>query len=200
MPSSPAFTLRYNTSAEWVKTVTENMDQFLPDHASAEKKASGMAMSLVSHYPDRHQLVKIMTDIAIEELAHFRDVIKIMQQRGLIQGADEKDPYINHLRKNFRKDSDLYMMDRLIIGAIVEARGAERFGLIRDALPGHDPLNAPLKVFYQTITQSEERHQDIFIELAYQYLPKHTVDERLDHLLDKEAEIVSSLPIRCALH
>jgi len=190
------FSLRYQTPAQWAENIADNMDLFLPDHAAAEKKASGMALSMVSHYPDRDRLVKVMTDIAIEELAHFRDVVKIMQQRKLIQTPDEKDPYINLLRKEFRKESDLYMMDRLIIGGIVEARGAERFGMIRDALPDSDPL----KTFYRTITQSEERHQDIFIELAYHYLSKPEVDQRLDELLDKEAAIVEALPIRCALH
>ncbi len=196
------FTLRYHTPAEWADIVSSDMDTFLPDHAAAEKKASGMALSMASHYPDRDHLVKIMTDIAIEELAHFRDVIKVMQSRGLTQTPDEKDPYINQLRKYFRKDSDLYLMDRLIIGAIVEARGAERFGLVRDALsPDHNSSSdAELFTFYQTITQSEERHQNIFIELAHHYLPNNEVNARLDELLDVEAEIVRNLPLRCALH
>ena len=43
-----------NPSPEgWVTCVLADFDAFLQDHASAEKKASGMALSMVSHYPDQ---------------------------------------------------------------------------------------------------------------------------------------------------
>jgi tRNA-(ms[2]io[6]A)-hydroxylase len=45
--------LLYNTPQNWAEGVVAAMDDFLPDHAAAEKKASGMAMGMVSHYPDR---------------------------------------------------------------------------------------------------------------------------------------------------
>ncbi|MAA49517.1 MAG: tRNA-(ms[2]io[6]A)-hydroxylase, partial [Gammaproteobacteria bacterium] len=38
---------------EWITCVLADFDAFLQDHASAEKKASGMALSMVSHYPDK---------------------------------------------------------------------------------------------------------------------------------------------------
>ena len=66
------------------------------------KKASGMAMSMLSHYPDKLDLVNAMVELAIEELAHFREVIKLMQHRHLQLGRDEKDPYIHALRKHPR--------------------------------------------------------------------------------------------------
>ena len=46
----------------------DDFDRFLLDHAAAEKKASGMALSMVSHYPDRTRLVAAMTDLAVEEM------------------------------------------------------------------------------------------------------------------------------------
>ena len=78
--------LRFNTPDSWIEAVLADFDTFLIDHAAAEKKASGMAMSMLSHYPDREVLVKAMTDLAIEELTHFRKVIKILYQRGLQPG------------------------------------------------------------------------------------------------------------------
>ncbi|MEP1471547.1 MAG: tRNA isopentenyl-2-thiomethyl-A-37 hydroxylase MiaE, partial [Halieaceae bacterium] len=63
MADSP---LRYATSAAWTEAVLADFDSFLQDHAAAEKKASGMAMSMVSHYPDRFELVAAMADLAIE--------------------------------------------------------------------------------------------------------------------------------------
>ena len=37
-----------------------DFDSFLLDHAAAEKKASGMAISMLSHYPDKVELVAAM--------------------------------------------------------------------------------------------------------------------------------------------
>jgi len=189
------FKLRYPTSAAWAETVVAAMDEFLPDHASAEYKASGMAMSMTLHYRDKPALVSAMIDLAIEELAHFREVVKIMESRGLILQKDEKDPYVNGLRDQMRKGTDAYFLDRLLVAAIIEARGAERFGLVAEALPFGE-----LKDFYTRIAKSEDKHYALFTDFAYHYFPATTVAERLDQLLDYEAQLVSTRPIRAALH
>ena len=86
-------------------------------------------------------------------------------------------------------------MDRLIVAGVIEARGHERFSLIAQALPeGKD------KDFYQTIAKSEEKHKNLFIELAYEYFDKAEVDQRLEEVLDIEADICAALPHRAALH
>lgn len=189
------YTLRLATSPEWTTTVVENFDDFLIDHAAAEKKASGMAVSMLSHYADKPDIVSAMTDLAIEEMTHFREVVKLLYGRGLQLGADQRDPYVNQLHKTMRKGSDVYMMDRLLLGSIIEARGCERFGLVAEALPAGE-----LKKFYRAITESEARHEDLFVKLAANYFPERTIQARLDELLDAEAAIVSELPLRAALH
>ena len=189
------YSLRYQTPYIWVETVLADFDAFLLDHAAAEKKASGMAVSMLSHYPDRTELVIAMSDLAIEEMVHFRDVIKLMQKRGLTLAPDTKDAYINSFRQHMRKGSDVYFLDRLLIGSIVEARGCERFGLIAEALPPGE-----LKKFYMAITESERRHDDLFLKLANLYFEEGIVEKRLDELLDIEADIVKALPVIAALH
>jgi len=187
--------LMYKTPACWAEGVIDAMDLFLPDHAAAEKKASSMAMTMVSHYPDRPVLVMAMIDLAIEELNHYRAVVRLMQERGLCLLPDEKDPYVNQLRRSIRDGKELYFMDRLLVAGIVEARGAERFGLVADALPA-----GALQRFYHSITQSEEGHQALFIELADLYFDPLLIRSRLNELLEIEAGIVESLPLRPALH
>ena len=189
------YTLRYLTPAAWAQGVIDQMDKFLIDHAAAEKKASGMAISMLSHYPDRTELVKAMIDLSIEEMTHFREVVKIMSERGLQLGADEKDPYINEFRKAMRKGSEAYFLDRLLTAGIIEARGCERFGLVAEALP-----NGKLKDFYHLITRSEAKHNTLFIDLAGLYFQPDEISNRLDQLLDIEAEIISCQPFRPALH
>jgi tRNA-(ms[2]io[6]A)-hydroxylase len=187
--------LEYKTPVDWAEAIVSDMDVFLPDHAAAEKKASSMALGMVAHYPDRVELVAAMIDLALEELSHYRAVVKLIHERGLSLPRDEKDHYINALRRNIRRGKSHYFMDRLLIGGIVEARGAERFGLIAGALPEGD-----LKRFYRSITRSEMDHQDLFLRLAENYFEQEKVHARLDELLSAEAAIVSELPFRLALH
>ena len=187
--------LLYHTSSAWLAAVLDDFDTFLKDHAAAEKKASGMAISMISHYPDRTELVERMAELAIEELTHYKEVIKLLHDRNVQLGADVKDPYVIEFRNAIRTGPDLYLMDRLLIGGIIEARGAERFGLIADGLP-----NGKLKNFYRALTNSESRHHSLMIELAYLYLDRDAVDQRVDELLEIEADICARLPLRAALH
>ena len=187
--------LRQATSTAWIEAVMADFDSFLLDHAAAEKKASGMAISMLSHYPDRVELVAAMADLAVEELTHYREVVKWIHRRGLITVADQKDPYVLAFREAIRQGRDVYLLDRLLTASIIEARGAERFALVADALE-----SGPLKKFYQSIARSEERHYELFLQLAELYLDRELVDRRWEELLDIEAGIVSKLPIRAALH
>jgi len=187
--------LLYNTPGAWTETVLDDFDRFLQDHAAAEKKASGMAISMLSHYPDRVELVAAMADLAVEELTHYREVVKWLHKRGVLTAADEKDPYVVEFRKAIRRGREAYLLDRLLTASIIEARGAERFGLIAEALePGG------LKKFYQSIARSEERHYELFLDLAQLYIDQDAIAERWQQLLEVEAEIVAALPLRPALH
>ena len=187
--------LREKTPPEWTKLVIERFDEFLPDHAAAEKKASSMALTMISHYPDREKLVLDMADLAIEELNHYREVIKLIYERGLQLQSDTKDAYVGSFRKHIRKGTEEYFLDRLLVAGVIEARGAERFGLLADGLP-----DGTLKNFYRSITRSEQRHEGLFTNLARLYFPNDAVEHRLDELLDAEASIVQQLPITPCLH
>lgn len=194
MPDLP-LQLLHQTSADWVEVVLEGLNTFLNDHAAAEKKASGMALSMALHYHDKPDIVAAMIDLAVEELDHFRAVVKILHQRNLNLARDEKDIYVNTLRKQIRTGKNEYFLDRLLLGGIIEARGAERFGLIAQALP-----EGELKDFYIAITRSEERHHNLFIDLARNHFPDNNIRLRLNQLLDIEAKLIAQLPHRPALH
>jgi tRNA 2-(methylsulfanyl)-N6-isopentenyladenosine37 hydroxylase len=184
MPDSP---LRHATPLAWTEAVMADFDAFLLDHAAAEKKASGMAISMLSHYPDRVELVAAMAELAVEELTHYREVVKWIHRRGLLTAADRKDHYVLALRNAIRTG--------LLTASIIEARGAERFALVAAALPP-----GALKKFYLSIARSEERHYELFLNLAGKYLDAQAIAARWDELLDIEAGIVAALPIQAALH
>ncbi|NRA42851.1 MAG: tRNA-(ms[2]io[6]A)-hydroxylase [Pseudomonadales bacterium] len=187
--------LLFDTPSAWVDAVLADFDSFLLDHAAAEKKASGMAISMISHYPDRQSLVTEMADLAVEELCHYKEVIKLIHERGGQLAADQKDHYVLSFREHIRNGKSMYFLDRLIVAGIIEARGAERFQLIADALPA-----GRVKNMYKAIANSEKRHYRLFIELASEYFDPAEVLARADELLAIEAEIVQKLPIQAKLH
>lgn len=187
--------LLIGTNPNWIQAVLSDFDSFLQDHAAAEKKASGMALSMLSHYPDRILLVTKMTDLAIEELIHYREVLRWIHSRGLVTASDTKDPYVLGLRQVIRKETNSYLLDRLLTASVIEARGAERFALIADAIE-----RPPLKNFYKSLAKSEARHYRLFLELAEEYFDSSVIELRWKEILNIEAEVVSKLPIRAALH
>lgn len=172
-----------------------DFDRFLVDHALCERKASALAMSLVAHYPDKTELVTEMVALAIEELEHFQQVFSLIKERNLSLFGDEKDEYVNRLRGFIRKSSDEYFLDRLLIASIIEGRGTERFELIAKALT--DPR---LKEFYLEFWRAEARHHGLFLRLAKKYFSSDVIEARYDYLLEQEAKIVMSLPLRAAVH
>ncbi|MEM9216799.1 MAG: tRNA-(ms[2]io[6]A)-hydroxylase [Cyanobacteria bacterium P01_F01_bin.150] len=187
--------LHSTSSADWLEAVFADFDTFLLDHAANERKASGVALNLAAHYPDKHELVAAMIDLAIEELSHYREVFKLIRERNIPPVPDRKDPYVNRLRKLVRDGSQKYFCDRLLIAGIIEARGLERFTQIANALP-----NGRLRTFYEGIYRSEAKHANLFLLFAYQYCADENVENRLEELLTTEAQILADLPIRSALH
>ena len=183
------------TQYPWVEVVLADFNAFLSDHASAEKKASGMALSMASHYPDRPDILIAMTDLAIEELAHYKQVINLILKRGLIPQSDRKDTYVTDLNREARKGRDEFLLDRLLIAALIERRGAERFELI-----AHHLEDAQLANFYRNLAKSEARHWVLFVNLASGNYPENQIVSRFNELSEIENRILSGLPISARLH
>jgi tRNA-(ms[2]io[6]A)-hydroxylase len=182
------------TRAAWVDAVRGDFDAFLRDHAACERKASATAMTLASHYRDKERLVTKMVDLACEELQHFRKVYACIVARGGQLGDDTKDRYVRELLGLARRAPEVYLLDRLLIAGVIEARGCERFQLLATAL---GPDMAPL---YADFAESEARHADLFVDLAGIYYSEDEIATRLDQLERAEAAIVCALPLRAALH
>ncbi len=179
----------------WIQCVLAHFDRFLLDHASAERKASAMAVSFVVQYPDKFALHIPMIRLAREELLHYQQVTRLIQRRGLIWEKDEKDPYVRDLLQHLSTDSRMRLLDRLLMGAAIEARGVERFGLVAEHLEDRE-----LREFYQRLSKSEAKHADLFVDLALEYFEEEELRPRLDHWLRLEAKAMRAVAIRPALH
>ncbi len=188
--------LRSNTPPEWVDAVRADFDAFLQDHAANERKASASALRLAVHHYDCAPLADAMVDLAREEMEHFQLVYRILRQRGSGLGQDAPDPYMTRLHGAMRKEEkSAFLLDRLLVFSIIEARGCERFGMLAEALEA-----GAMKTFYSDLTRAEARHRGLFVRLASQFFDSATMRRRIDALLDAEAVIVASLPFRAALH
>jgi tRNA-(ms[2]io[6]A)-hydroxylase len=188
--------LRSATPPAWADAVAADLDAFLKDHAANERKVSASAMLLAVHHPERRPLVDAMVDLAREELEHFTRVYRVLVARGQALGQDAPDPYMSAMRRLLRKrDMEEYLVDRLIVFGVVEARACERFTLLARTLA--DPA---LRELYRSLARGEARHHGLFLRLAHRYAACRAVTHRLAEVLDAEAAIVDRLPVRPALH
>lgn len=188
--------LLHATPDAWVAVVEENLDTFLQDHAANERKVSHSALTLAVQHPDRVELASAMVELAQEELEHFARVYRLLVSRGRSLAYDAPDRYMTQLHHVLnRKDVDGYLVDRLLLYAIVEARGCERFLMLGRGLS--DP---ELRAFYTELTQSEARHHGVYLGLAHHYFDRARVETRLGELLVIEAEIARALPVAPRLH
>ena len=187
--------LATSTDPQWVEVVLADFDAFLADHANCERKASAMAMGMVVKYPDRDRIIAGLIDVAREELDHYAEVHQVMVARGAALSRDKPDAYVAALMDLARHGRDERFLDRMLIASVVECRGAERFGLIAENI-----RDANLSTFYARLRNGELKHGHVFVDFALHYVDTETVYARLQEFVDAEAEIISGLPFRAALH
>jgi tRNA 2-(methylsulfanyl)-N6-isopentenyladenosine37 hydroxylase len=187
LPASP-------TDPRWVEVALADLDAVHRDHLHCERKAAQSALSLVRSYPDRTELVAAVSRLAHEETAHVVQVGALLQRRGTPASWDLGDDYAQALRDHVRKKEPARLLDRLLVFALIEARSAERLGMLAEALP--DPASASL---YRGLATAEVRHRDTFLELAADVAPAEW-RVRVEELATIESDIVARLPLRPRIH
>jgi len=177
-----------------------DLDAVLVDHAHCEMKAATNALSLAVRHSADLELVKALTDIAQEELTHFRRVVELLAERGLALGAPPVDDYAAQLRRAMKAlpVTDLpFVVDRLLVGALIEARSCERFKLLLPVLTP-DRCSPAMRTFYEELFACEARHYRDYVELAKVAAGTRSaeIEPRLDRLAEAEATIVRGLATR----
>jgi tRNA-(ms[2]io[6]A)-hydroxylase len=107
---------------------------------------------------------------------------------------DFGDEYAAALYAHVRRGEPARLLDRLLVFALIEARSAERLGLLADAIA--DAATAQL---YRALAAAEDRHRDTFLELAAAAAPAAWA-ARLAELARAEADLVGRLPVRARIH
>lgn len=194
------FCLRVPTDPSWAKKAAEDLDRVLVDHAHCEMKAASNALSLVVRHPSDLGLVRALAELAREELDHFRRVVAILERRGLELGPPPVDLYAAELRGAATQlAGDVPpLVDRLLVGALIEARSCERFKLLLEALPTSTPHD--LRALYEELFACEARHYRAYVDLAIRACDNDArrVDARLEALALAEGKIVVALEARDA--
>ena len=185
--------LKLPTDPRWVDIAEKNIEEILVDHAYCEQKAASNGISLIVQFPQRQRLVDVMAEVVAEEWNHFERVLAELKKRGYQLGPKRSDEYAVRLGKLERKGGPIeqQLMDKLLIGALIEARSCERFKLLSEQIADPD-----LKGFYHELMVSEAGHYRTFLDLAREYMPAETVRLRWEELLRAEAEIIATLEIR----
>lgn len=189
--------LRLPTPDAWLDAVFSDFPAFLMDHAACERKAFSTSMSLVSSYPKERALVTAMLELSREELEHFQRLHGILVARGLDLAPHEPDEYARRLGSTIRRDGTEKLCDRLLVAGIIEARSCERLKLMADALETRDPELAPT---YVDLARAEARHHGLFFRLCRDQVGQTAAAARAAELLDYEAELVRTLPLRARVH
>lgn len=189
--------LKLPTDPRWINIAEKNIEEILIDHAYCEQKAASTAISLIVSFPEYEELVVKMTELAQEEMSHFKMVHKLMLSRGIKMGRDRKDLYVVQLMSFFPKGGSRIhqLIHRLLYAALIEARSCERFRLLSEQLKDES-----LRKFYRKLMISEANHYTMFLKLARQYGNQIEVDEKWQNLLEFEAKIMKDLSHHESIH
>ena len=189
--------LKFKTETSWAEIAKNDLQQILTDHAFAEQKAASNAVSIIINYSEETELVKVMSDIAIEEMEHFRMVHQLMIKRNMVLGREQKNDYAMHLHRFFQKTKDRTdsLIQRLLIAALIEARSCERFKVFSENLEDNE-----LSEFYKELMISEANHYNIFLGFARHYQNKKIVDEKWQSLLAYEADFMKNRGGKATVH
>jgi len=176
--------LACQTPDEWIEQAQNELPILLTDHANCEKKAAGTAMSLIFHYTNRPELLMKMSKLAREELRHFEQVFQIMKKRKIAFETLSASRYASGLGKHISKQEPNKLIDKLIVGAFIEARSCERFAKLAPY------LDQELQKFYISLLKSESRHFEDYLKLAEQYAD-FDISERINYFRAIEADLIT---------
>jgi tRNA-(ms[2]io[6]A)-hydroxylase len=192
------------TAPSWVEAALQNLDALLIDHAHCEIKAATNALSLASRATDR-KMAEQLAALAEEEVQHFRQVLDELGRRGLRLGLPPADTYaaelraIAHRTRSGGRSPRETLLDRFLIGALIEARSCERFRLLADAL--RERGEGKLADFYDELFTCEARHYRVLYDLAVDAIgSEELARERLAELAREEGALNARLGGEASVH
>lgn len=175
-----------DTLLSWFKPYEDFAYRYIGDLASLKGKSNiSKAIMAKSDSPYSQDLIDKMVLLIKEELHHFYQVLEIMQQRGIAYENISASRYAKGLLSNMKTFEPNILIDKLIIGAYIEARSCERFAKLAPY------LDDELSRFYTSLLRSEARHYQDYLALAEQ-IAGGDISDRVGELGVIEAKLIST--------
>jgi tRNA 2-(methylsulfanyl)-N6-isopentenyladenosine37 hydroxylase len=188
--------LLHATPRSWAELAAAHLPEFLADHAVCEQQVAMYALSLAGFYPDDVELVERAAALAAEEVQHFRRVVAILKKRGWSLGGRRKNPWAQSLRERIVTGREPWTkVDRLLFGALIEARSCERFTRLAEVVEDRDVVN-----LLADLGPAERRHWELFYQLAGRHVDPEGLAERFLGWREFEAGLARGLGVSPAVH
>ncbi|MFA0475217.1 tRNA isopentenyl-2-thiomethyl-A-37 hydroxylase MiaE [Vibrio breoganii] len=179
---------------EWFKPYEEFAYKGIGDLNTLKGK-SNISKGIIaqSDSPYSQDLIDKMVLLIKEELHHFYQVLEIMDSRGIEYNHVPASRYAKGLLKHVKTYEPQTLIDKLIIGAFIEARSCERFA----ALAPH--MDEDIQNFYISLLRSEARHYQDYLTLAQQ-IANEDISERVEYFAKVEAELITTPDVEFKFH
>lgn len=171
---------------EWAKPYEDFVYRGIRDGVFHGKK-NGLNAPLTPkpEFEFGQELVDKMVRLIKEEFHHFEQVIEIMDKRDIAYTPLNAARYAKSLMKVVRTHEPATLVDKLIIGAYIEARSCERFAKVAPY------LDSELQKFYVSLLRSEARHYRDYLILA-EKIAGQDISGRVQQIGVLEAELIVS--------
>ncbi len=190
--------LLVRTPPAWSDLAAANLPVFLADHAVCEQQVALYALSLAGYYPDDLELVERAGALAAEEVQHFRRVVAICGARAYPLAGRRQNRWAQGLRERIELGREPWTkVDRLLFGALIEARSCERFTLLLAALGDRDPEVVRLLT---DLGPAEKRHWLLFHRLAGRDVAAEDLAARWQGWLEHEATLARRGGVEPTVH
>lgn len=174
------------TPQEWIDEALKQQDVLLIDHKNCEWKAAATAFQLMGKHATKLDLLNKMSRLAREELVHMEQVLRLLKKRGIELRSLSASRYAASLREAVCGDEQQRFIEVLVIGAFIECRSCERFMALAPY------LDAELSKFYTGLLNSEARHYQDYLKLAYKYGEAAQVDAAITKFRTLEGHLIEA--------
>jgi tRNA-(ms[2]io[6]A)-hydroxylase len=191
-----ALPLLHATPRSWAEIAAANLAEFLADHAVCEQQVALYALSLAGYYPEDSELVERAAALAAEEVQHFRRVVAILKRRGWPLGGRRRNPWAKGLRAQIVVGREPWTkVDRLLFGAMVEARSCERFTRLLEVVEDREVAH-----LLADLGPAECRHWQLFFQLAGRESEPGALAARFQRWRELEAGLARGLGVSPTVH
>lgn len=143
------------------------------------------AIMAKSDSPYSQDLIDKMVLLIKEELHHFYQVLEIMDSRKIEYCPIPASRYAKGLLSKMATHEPQTLIDKLIVGAYIEARSCERFAKLAPY------MEEDIAKFYISLLRSEARHYQDYLVLAEEIAGKD-ISDRVAMFGQIEAELIST--------